>query len=190
MNLLSSNRPLPRAVGGTGAATHSSIGVPRAPKPLNRSFGVLASMSVVGASAWLSTELGIHIGNANAAAKRTSAKTFMSFNIFLSSLGSLTYFVGQERRICALANSALFLLTAGNPLVPLVFARAGRNEVGGTCFHYDQTEDCELPREIASGGRASPTTLSKNQVPGQELECREQKMSGANEVGAIYYYSL
>src|ERR1043165_3708145 len=49
MNLLSSNLPLPGAVGGTAGATHSLIGVPLAPKLLNRS-SVLASMSVVRAS--------------------------------------------------------------------------------------------------------------------------------------------
>src|SRR5215475_202074 len=56
MNLLSSKRPLPRAVGGTASATHSLIGVPRAPKLLNRS-SVLASMSVVSASVGAAIEI-------------------------------------------------------------------------------------------------------------------------------------
>src|SRR4029453_8900932 len=83
MNLLSSNLPFPRAVGATGSFTHSTIGVPFTPKPLNRS-SVLASMSVVGASVavWLSTVWGELKGTKSATANKIRVRIGKTFLIF------------------------------------------------------------------------------------------------------------
>src|SRR6266498_3049020 len=129
------------------------------------------------------------MGNARAVAKRTSAKTFMSFNISVSLPGVLNVLcVGQEQRICPSANcyySSGSWKPAGNP----VFVRAGRNEVGGACFIATR-HDCEISEKCRQKIRASQNTITQDQNVWASTNCREQNVGGNNEVRGIYYETV
>jgi hypothetical protein len=64
-----------------------------------------------------------------------------------------------------------FLLTAGNPLEPEVFVRAGGNEVDGRTRYHDQTDKREtLERYHYTNGYL---TKYRERFPGQESKHRE-----------------
>src|SRR5882724_9180113 len=114
------------------------------------------------------------MGNASAATKRTSAKTFISFNISVSPPRSLEgTLCGTGTANLRVSKLRLFLLTAGNPLETLG-VRKGWPKRGRWClFHDDQTEDCELSRKMPLDTGISNTTEQDQSV------WARAKMSGA-----------
>ena len=76
---------------------------------------------------------------------------------------------GLERTICSAANRAGFLV----PLDTRMFARAGRNEVGGL-FHYDQADDS---RDVI-GATTISIELGKIELKSGQ-DCERQEQAGA-----------